>query len=203
MTDEVKHRKISFASLPIPDSFPKGDSWFDWVASTIVDNYVTFALVRSANGQEHWEVTASSIYQVSESQFRGFQAGAVYEAEVGTRTILGEKVSAETYLNFHDALEAVDITHLPCEVWMNIVVPSSSEDHVMQRGQYRWDHTCTTIERLDGRLIIDRPLRHAGDWAFMQNLSWPTTLTLRPLARETNTTSEPQAPAHKNLELFA
>ena len=203
MSDEIKHLKISFASLAIPDSYPKGDPWFDWVASTIPDNDVTFALVRSANGQEHWEVSTSSMYHVSQSQFSGFQAGAVYEAEIGTRRLLGRKVSAEKYLDFHDALKAVDIAELPFEVWMHIVAASSSEDNVMQRGEYRWDHPRTNIERQDGKLIIDKPLRNANDWAFMQNLGLPTTLTLRPLARETNKTGVPQASARENQELFA
>lgn len=147
MINEKSHLKISFASLaqaPLTNN-----AWIDWSIGDLKNASVTFALEVDEHGQECWRCMRSTFYALPDNLLAGFKQGAVYESEVGLRTVGGIKLSAEKYLDLYDALPCVDIAETDFSLRYEIQVPIERQARVYTRGDFKWEHE-------DGEVTIDK-----------------------------------------------
>lgn len=201
MKNETQHLKIRLADLPPPDRWPQGE-WWSWQIKRASEDTFTFAFVEES-GVGRWMMLDTTIRFRSEEQLFGFKKGAVYQAEIGERTVKGMKLSAEKYLDHLDNLPLQKLGEVPFVLHAKVTVSRQTTHTIHNVHGHDWDHSQSTIvETVDG-FIVEFDIDGALKVAFLDSVIGSFELQLLP--KEAASSWEPPSPvlAGETIELFA
>ena len=201
MKNESQHLKIRLADLPSPDHWPQGE-WWSWQIKRASDETFTFAFVEEG-GAGSWMMLDTTIRFRSDEQLFGFKKGAVYEAEIGVRTVKGMKLSAEKYLDHLDNLPLQKLSEVPFSLRAKVTV-SRPFAHAIHTGHgHDWDHSQSTIVEAEDGFQVEFDVDGALKVAFLDSVIGSFELQLLP--KEVASSWEPPSPvlAGETIELFA
>lgn len=191
--NETSHMKVSLASLSTQSV--SSDQWIQYLVRSLSTATLTLALEETAVGVNGWRLLRAPRLEL-ERKFLAFRSGPVFEAEAGMRLLNGKRVSAETYLKFHESLKVQDFGVMAMDLLADISVERVYEKRIRCYQDHVWGIHPTIQDHGGDMLQVQVRLDCAEAFAFLEALNATVHVNVTPSSRHV-------ARAGETIDMFA